>query len=139
MDKIPQLRRRQSGSDFIHLRSLPSLRPSTKIGQMLWAREQIEAALAAGIKLKQIWEAASLDGLEMSYGQFRVYMSRLRRRRKQMVARAEQPPPAVSHKDLNLPVERSADPFNNLREQREKKKQSGFEYDAFSIDKNLIG
>jgi len=31
------------------------------------------------------------------------------------------------------------DPFPNLREQREKKKQSIFEYDPFSINKNLIG
>ena len=30
------------------------------------------------------------------------------------------------------------DPFNNLREQREKKKQSGFEFDPFSVNKNLI-
>jgi hypothetical protein len=30
-----------------------------------------------------------------------------------------------------------SDPFRNLREQREKAKQLGFEYDPFSIDKNL--
>ena len=31
------------------------------------------------------------------------------------------------------------DPFSNLREQREKKKKdAGFEYDPFSINRNLI-
>ena len=38
-----------------------------------------------------------------------------------------------------LPAPPPPDPFNNLREQREKKEQSGFEYDPFSINKNLIG
>jgi hypothetical protein len=33
----------------------------------------------------------------------------------------------------------ASDPFHNLREQREKKKRSGFEFDPFSINKNLIG
>jgi len=121
------------------LRSLPSIRPATKIGQVIWAWEEIEAGLAAGMKLKEVWEAASRDGLVMSYPQFRVYMSRLRRRRKQLVARVEQPPPGVANEGLSLLDSRPADPFNNLREQREKKKQSGFEYDPFSIDKNLIG
>jgi hypothetical protein len=105
----------------------------------MWAWEEIEAGLAAGVKLKQVWEAASRDGLEMSYPQFRVYMSRLRRRRKQSVSSVEQPPPVVANEGLSLLDSRPADPFNNLREQREKKKQSGFEYDPFSIDKNLIG
>ena len=139
MDKTPQPRRKQSRSDLIHLRSLPSIRPATKIGQVIWAWEEIEAGLAAGMKLKEVWEAASRDGLVMSYPQFRVYMSRLRRRRKQLVARVEQPPPGVANEGLSLLDSRPADPFNNLREQREKKKQSGFEYDPFSIDKNLIG
>jgi hypothetical protein len=32
----------------------------------------------------------------------------------------------------------SADPFHNLREQREKKQSDGFTYDPFSIQKQLI-
>jgi hypothetical protein len=36
------------------------------------------------------------------------------------------------------PTSPQADPFHNLRERREKKKQSEFEYDLFSINKNLI-
>jgi hypothetical protein len=38
-----------------------------------------------------------------------------------------------------LPASPPTDPFNNLREQREKKEQSGFEYDPFSINKDLVG
>ena len=36
------------------------------------------------------------------------------------------------------PAPLPADPFRNLREQREKKKLTTFEYDPFSINKNLI-
>jgi hypothetical protein len=105
---------------------------------VIWAWAEIEAALAVGIKLKEIWEAAGRDGLEMSYAQFRVYVSRLRRRR-QLSKTREQPPPAsgaVDNHDDGLPAPPS-DPFRNLREQRKKKKHSVFEYDPFSINKNL--
>src|SRR5580693_778913 len=33
------------------------------------------------MKLREVWEAAKLDGLEIPYPQFRVYVARLRRRR----------------------------------------------------------
>ncbi|MGO9228025.1 MAG: hypothetical protein ACLQKA_02270 [Bryobacteraceae bacterium] len=42
---------------------------------MIWVWAEIEVGLAAGIKLKEVWEATSRDGLEMSYAQFRVYIS----------------------------------------------------------------
>jgi hypothetical protein len=139
MDTTPQQRRRKSRSDLVHLRSLPSTQPATKIGQVTWVWAEIEAGLAAGMKLKEIWEAASRDGLEMSYAQFRVYMSILRRRRQRSAAREPQPPPSVANREPAPPAQPSLDPFNNLREQREKKEQSGFEYDPFSVNKNLIG
>ena len=137
-ETTPQQRRRRSRSDLVNLRSLPSTQPATKIGQLNWAWAEIEAALAVGMKLKEIWEAVRRDGLEMSYAQFRVYVSRLRRRRQQFKAPETLPPPpvATNHEDgLQAPP---SDPFRNLREQREKKKQSVFEYDPFSINKNLI-
>src|SRR5580698_458431 len=81
MDSTSKPRRRKSRSDLVHLRSLPSTQPATKIGQVTWAWAEIEAGLAAGMKLKEVWEAASRDGIEMSYAQFRVCVSRLRRRR----------------------------------------------------------
>jgi hypothetical protein len=52
---------------------------------------------------------------------------------------APQPPHALTAREHWPPAPPSPDPFNNLREQREKKEQSGFEYDPFSINKNLIG
>ena len=137
MDTTPQPRRRKSRSDLVHLRSLPSTQPATKIGQVTWAWGEIEAGLAAGMKLKEVWEAARKDGLDISYAQFRVYISRVRRRRQRSTA-APLPPPVVGNGEPGLPASLPSDPFNNLREQREKKKQSGFEYDPFSINKNLI-
>jgi hypothetical protein len=138
MDSTPQPRRRKSRSDLVHLRSLPSIQPGTKIGQVTWAWPEIEAALAAGMKLKEVWEAAGRDGLEMSYAQFRVCVSRLRRRRqKPSQSVPEQPPPQTSVENGPADPSRS-DPFRNLREQREKKQKSGFEYDPFSINTNLI-
>jgi hypothetical protein len=138
MEPTPQPRRRKSRSDLVHLRSLPSTQPRTKIGQVTWAWAEIEAGLAAGMKLKEVWEASRRDGLEMSYAQFRVYISRLRRRRKLSSTSAAQPPPALANGERESPVPSAPDPFSNLREQREKKKQSAFEYDPFSVNKNLI-
>jgi hypothetical protein len=103
-----------------------------------WAWAEIEAGLAAGMKLKEVWEAARKDGIDTSYAQFRVYISRLRCRR-QRSSIAPVPPPAGGNgasTDADLPQH---DPFRNLREQREKKKKdAGFEYDPFSINRNLI-
>ena len=137
MGTTPQPRRRRSRSDLVHLRFLPLAQPAAKIGQVTWAWGEIEAGLAAGMKLKEVWEAARKDGIDTSYAQFRVYISRLRRRQRSNIAPL---PPSVvgngasSEHDLPQP-----DPFRNLREQREKKKKdAGFEYDPFSINKNLI-
>lgn len=138
MDGPAQSRRRKSRSDMTHLQSLPSTQPATKIGQVTWVWAEIEAGLAAGMKLKEVWQAASRDGLEMSYAQFRVYISRLRRRRQRPTAIHTQPPPTFANGEPALPVPPLHDPFRNLREQREKKKLTTFEYDPFSINKNLI-
>jgi hypothetical protein len=89
-----------------------------------------------GMKLREVWEAAKLDGLEIPYPQFRVYVSRLRRR--QRCSSTPQLPLVPTNVEQSLPNP-PPDPFRNLREQREKKKQSIFEYDPFSINKNLIG
>ena len=121
------------------MRSLSSTQPATKIGQVVWAWGEIEAALAAGTKLRAVWEAATLDGFAMSYAQFRVYVSLVRRRHKQSWPVDAQPPAAaVPNNPHSAPTEQLADPFKNLREQREKKQQSGFDYDPFSLNKKLI-
>jgi len=138
MDSTSKPRRRKSRSDLIHLRSLPSTHPATKIGQVTWAWAEIEAGLAAGMKLKEVWAAASLDGIEMSYAQFRVCVSRLRRRRHGAPPSVPDQPPQQRNADNGSPDPPRSDPFRNLREQREKKLKSGFEYDPFSINKNFI-
>jgi hypothetical protein len=138
MDSTPKPRRRKSRSDLIHLHSLPSTQPATKIGQVTWAWAEIEAGLAAGMKLKEVWTAASHNGIEMSYAQFRVCVSRLRRRRHGTPPSVPDQPPRQRNADNSSPDPPRSDPFRNLREQREKKLTSGFEYDPFSINKNLI-
>lgn len=123
--------------DLVNLRSLSTTQPGTHMGQVTWAWEEIKAALASGMGAKEVWEAAKLDGLEIPYPQFRVYVSRLRRREQTSSLRPQPPTAAINEmaKEQDPP---SADPFKNLREQREKKQRSGFEYDPFSINKNLI-
>jgi hypothetical protein len=139
MDSNAPPRRRKTNSDLVHLRSLLSVQPATSTGQVTAAWEEIEAGLARGMKLREVWEAARLDGLEIPYPQFRVYVSRIRRRGQRSRTSGLQPPNALTTAERGLPTPPPPDPFNNLREQREKKEQSGFEYDPFSINKNLIG
>jgi len=137
MDSNPPPHRRKARSELVHFRSLLSVLPATSTGQVTAACNQIEARLARGLKLREVWEAAGLDGLEIPYPQFRVYVSRLRRRRQRPSTSALQPPPVLASAEPGLP-DPLPDPFRNLREQREKKKTAGFEYDPFSINKNLI-
>ena len=47
---------------------------------MVWAWPEIQASLQTGRNLKEIWGALQLDGIIMSYDQFRVYVSRTRKR-----------------------------------------------------------
>ena len=97
MDTTPKARRGKTRSDLVHLRPLPSNQPATKIGRVVWAWPEIEAGLEAGLKLNEVWEAAGRDGLKMSYAQFRVCVSRLRRRHpKPSTSVPEQPPPQTS-------------------------------------------
>jgi hypothetical protein len=126
---------RKARSELVHLRSLLSVQPATATGQVTAAWGEIDAGLARGMKLREVWEAATLDGLEIPYPQFRVYVSRVRRRQRR--SSTPQLPPVVTNVEQSL-RNPPHDPFRNLREQREKKKQSVFEYDPFSINKNLI-
>jgi hypothetical protein len=108
------------------------------MGQVIWAWAEIEAGLAAGMKLKEVWTAASRDGIEISYAQFRVCVSRLGRRRHRAPPSVPEPSQQQTSADDGSPAPSRSDPFRNLREQREKKQQSGFECDPFSINKNFI-
>jgi len=131
--------RKRTKSNPVHLRSLPSAQPATSTGQVIAVWKEIEAGLARGMKLREVWEAARLDGLEIPYPQFRVYVSRLRRRRqKRSPSLPKQPPPQTSAESGSPPVTSPSDPFRNLREQREKAKLSRFEYDPSAIREDLI-
>jgi len=132
--------RKRTKSDLVHLGTLPSIEPATSTGRVAWIWPEIEAALGTGKKLREVWEAARADGLNIPYAQFRVYVSRLRHRRR------NQPPESASQacaaaKSATTSASESpevSDPFRNLREQREKKQSTGFTYDPFSIQKQLF-
>jgi hypothetical protein len=128
---------RKRNSDRPHLCSLSTAKPTTRMGQVIWAWTEIRAALANGMRPREVWDAAKLDGLDIPYPQFRVYVSRLRRRQRQESSMA-QPRPARIHDTVESQERLVHDPFKNIREQREKKKQTSFEYDPFSINKTLI-
>jgi hypothetical protein len=76
-------RRRAAGKinpELPHLKALRESAPRTKSGRIVWAWPEIQASLAGGRKMHEIWEALQLDGIEMSYGQFRTYVSRIRKK-----------------------------------------------------------
>ena len=76
-------RRRAAGktnSILTHLNALPESAPRTKSGRIVWAWPQIQASLDSGRTMHEIWEALQLDGIEMSYGQFRTYVWRIRKK-----------------------------------------------------------
>jgi hypothetical protein len=115
-----------------HLRALAARPPKTKSGQVFWAWPEIQASLKSGRNLKEIWEALQLDGIVMSYDQFRVYVSRTRKR---LARRPELIPP--SSKDSPEPVAPSItsapvrDPLANIRRELERKRTSGFNWSPF--------
>jgi hypothetical protein len=141
MSLVPQLQRKTK-TDLVHLRSLPSAEPATSTGRVAWVWPEIQAGLATGKKLKEVWEAVQLDGLDIPYPQFRVYVSRLRRReraRERSKAACESRHEDVQRETGSLPPVQPTDPYSNLREQQQRKQQSGFEFDPFSNRKDLIG
>ena len=132
--------RKRTKSDLLHLRTLPSAEPATSTGRGAWIWPEIEAALGTGKKLREVWDAARADGFDIPYPQFRVYVSRLRNRLLNHPSETALKPCA---EDKSAATSASAspaacDPFRNLREQREKKQLTGFNYDPFSIQKQLI-
>src|ERR1700719_3993921 len=74
--------RRKTKSDLVHLRTLPNVEPEPSTGRVAWIRPEIVAALATGKKLREVFDAACADGLDIPYPQFRVYVSRLRSRQR---------------------------------------------------------
>src|SRR5579864_9087642 len=110
--------RRRTKSHLVHLRALPGVEPATNTGRVAWIWPEIEAGLATGKKLREVWDAVRADGLDIPYPQFRVYVSRVRSRRLRQRqveldltprAAADSSPPPVPQAPA------SADPFHNLR------------------------
>jgi hypothetical protein len=126
---------------MVHLRSLPSEEPATSIGWVQWMWPEIQAGLATGKKLKEVWEAAQRDGLHISYSQFRVYVSRIRRReqRSKSPTDKQELKPSQSQADSTTPTRGSpVDPLYNIRVQLEKKRQSHFDYNPFPDPKDSM-
>lgn len=95
---------------------------------------EIQTGLATGKTVKEIWQAAQKDGLDIPYPQFRVYVSRLRRRERTQNVRAEPPKPVTAEPVQYKPPanpERPIDPLYNIRVQLEKKRNFHFEYNPF--------
>jgi hypothetical protein len=130
--------KRKIKADLLHLRSLSAAEPATGTGRVAWIWPEIEASLSTGKKLREVWEAACADGLDIPYPQFRVYVSRVRSRSLKQAQRSG-PPAVLASATAPIPAPSvPTDPFRNLREQRQKKQSAGFEYDPFSIQKPLI-
>jgi hypothetical protein len=133
--------RKRTKSALANLRALPGAEPATGTGQVAWIWPEIEASLATGKKLREVWDAVRADGFDIPYPQFRVYVSRVRSRQSRQ-RRLE--PISTARAAADSTVEPQAqsqaptDPFRNLREQREKKQSGGFSYDPFSIQRQLI-
>ncbi len=128
-----------------NLASLPGNPPTTSTGKVVWAWPQISAALQAGWRMFDVWSALRADGIDIPYKQFRVYVSRLRRRfaQKPVPAGAAKPSPAPIPAVPEAPPQPAAppndtDPYAGIREQRKLKQQTGFEYDPFSTNKDLF-
>jgi len=129
-------------SELPHLHELVRLTPRTASGRIEAAWAVISANLAAGKKLREVYEAAQKDGMGVPYAQFKTYVQRLRNRdlrrglqpvsshsRAHTVAPEVEPrrgaPAGQARPSQGVP----SDPLRNVREQRAKKKS--FEYDPF--------
>ena len=128
-------RRRDAGKSKIqlaNLRALSAVPPRTKSGQVTWAWPEIQASLSSGRSLREVWEALQRDGIRMSYNQFRVYVSRIRKRI------AGKPELILPRLVLASDIDRGAaepllaqDPSANIRREQERKRPSGFAYNPF--------
>jgi hypothetical protein len=131
-----------------HLAELDGQPPTTNMGKVVWAWPQISAAFERGWRLSDVWSALRKDGIEMSYRSFGVYVHRIRRRLArnapvEVTSVLRQPAPSApsaAPTERATPVSRSpvTDPYASAREQRRLKRESGFEYDPFSVNKHLL-
>jgi hypothetical protein len=116
-----------------HLHNLATTAARSRMGRVMAAWSIIEANLAAGKSLREVWEAAELDELAVPYAVFKTYVQRLRRRGLRTRPNQVSIQPAVRAVSASKPPQTlrvtQSDPFRNLREQRAK--TTGFNYDPF--------
>ena len=133
--------------ELLHLKALPESAPRTKSGRIVWAWPEIQAGLASGRKMQEIWEALQLDGIEMSYGQFRTYVWRIRKRgipaAVRATASASVAAPASNSGSVQSRIAPSSrltvsarDPLANIREAE--RKRVAFDYRPESADPDKL-
>jgi spermidine synthase len=130
------------------LQNLSAERPTTQMGQVRWAWPSIQAALAAGHTLQLVHKRLNEAGIAIGYRTLSLYIGRLEREQAMgrthdvTAARHEEKTtsPGLSRPQVGVASgEQSArDPFANIRREREKKRNTGFAYDAFSTNKNVL-
>jgi hypothetical protein len=129
-------------SELSHLQQLVKMAPRTASARVGAAWAVIRANLAAGKKLREVYEAAERDGLEVPYAQFKTYVQRLRKRdlrrgfeavsthsREEPAAPEVEPRRDAPARPARPSQAAPSDPLRNVREQRAKKKC--FDYDPF--------
>lgn len=122
------------------LRDLSTEKPTTKMGQVRWAWPEIKGALAAGHTLQLVHKCLNEVGIGIGYRTLSTYVGRLEREQERghvNEAPARTQPGKVEPGGI-ASLQTAADPFDNIRRERERKERAGFEYDAFSINKNLL-
>ena len=138
---------RSAKADMIHLTRLPAEKPATKAGQLRWLWPEISAALKSGHNLRAICDQLRADGIEVPYSRLRYYVALLKREQASERSRDDHgsgppprpDPPAIALSDPPPPASLPAhDPLSNLREQHQRKREAGFDYDPFSTTKKLF-
>jgi hypothetical protein len=129
---------------LVALRNLTAERPTTKMGQVRWAWPEIQAALTAGHTLQLIHRRLNESGIDIGYRTLSLYIGRLQRKQGRLPIVTAPPQAGKTSSTLGLRSPEmvsenvGADPFANIRTQREKKRREGFEYHPFSTNKKLL-
>ena len=120
------------------LEQLAAAPPKRRVALIRSLLPAIEAALASGQNLKDIWEALQTEGLEVSYHTF--YMVVWRARRKPTAAssggKPDKSPAAQGSQDSKVGAVEERDPFANLK--RLEENRPGFHWRATRNSKTSI-
>ena len=101
------------------LDKLAAAAPETKSAVIRSLLPGIEAALNSGQRLKAIWKALRMEGLQISYRGFHMTVSRARKTRKLTASsgrgKQDKSPPTQGTKETIVGVVEERDPFANLK------------------------